>query len=391
MCRLYTRILIAVALSIIALLFWILLPPQPPGPPQHVAARFYRLQFASCVLWWALLRRVTGRHLYELASLQGSVCTRPSWMATATLRRLHAWRTWVFVAMPVAELAVALYYAAEFYGVLPGHDDVVVPVTASWLPGGALSLRLVAAAVVSAYHLLETSVTQRHGEFPLLYNAWAMCVPDSSYASALSLGIAIHFVFSSGVAKVLVGGGVEWIKPGTMRTYLSLYGASKSAKPLIPALNKWVARRDWATTSIGAATLVLECVLIPGCLLLPPEWRFVGALTMIVMHVGITVVMSTMVGLAFFTVLPSYLVGFACLADVAASPQWWCAVVVGLGPTLVRRERRERGEREERQEARDERGEKDERGNYSKRKREKERRDCTSSYRAVYMCCIRVL
>ena len=124
MCRLYTRILIAVALSIIALLGWYLLPPQPPGPPQHVAARFYRLQFASCVLWWALLRRVTGRHLYELASLQGSVCTRPSWVATGTLRRLHAWRTWVFVAMPVAELAVALYYAAEFYGVLLGHDDV---------------------------------------------------------------------------------------------------------------------------------------------------------------------------------------------------------------------------------------------------------------------------
>ena len=53
-------------------------------------------------------------------------------------------------------------------------------------------LRLAVAGAVSLYHLLEHSTTQRHGEFPLLYNAWAMVLPDGRYASAASFGIKPH-------------------------------------------------------------------------------------------------------------------------------------------------------------------------------------------------------
>jgi hypothetical protein len=67
-------------------------------------------------------------------------------------------------------------------------------------------LRLAIAGAVSLYHLLENSTTNRHGDFPLLYNVWAMCLPDAGYASAASFGIGIHFVLSSGVSKLLIGG-----------------------------------------------------------------------------------------------------------------------------------------------------------------------------------------
>jgi hypothetical protein len=276
---------------------------------QHSPQRqFYRWQFVCTALFWLQFRRRTGKHLWEIAN--GAVCTRPSWLPTAPLLALHRLRVPVFVLMP-------LMMAMSSLGSLSGSRP----------------LRLLTALVTSAYHLIESSVTNRHGEFPMLYNSWAMLLPDP-YAQAASLGVAVNFVLSSGIAKLQVG-GLGWMRPRTMRAYLDIYAASRSAPPLSPTLNRFLARRDWATGAIGVGTILLECGLIPATLLMPAPWRrVVGVGAMVAMHCGIGVAMSAQVGLLFLTALPSYISGFSCEAAVGSGP-WVVAACAGLGPSLL--------------------------------------------------------
>ena len=154
-------------------------------------------------------------------------------------------------------------------------------------------------------------------------------------ARAACLGIVVNFILCAGLAKVMVG-GAGWLAPDTMREYLTIYGASTSRPPVSKRLNAWLRARSWACAGIGAATVALECVLIPSTLLLPPPARWLGALALVLMHVGIALVMSLEVGIVFLTTLPSYLVGFGC---VGAAKQTDFLAALSLGadelPALV--------------------------------------------------------
>jgi hypothetical protein len=190
--------------------------------------------------------------------------------------------------------------------------------------------------MVSLYHLVESSLTRRHGEYPLLYNVWAMCLPWSEYAHAASWGIAIHFVFSTGLAKLVIGGFGGWTSPATLKFYFNLFYHRKinMQRPFWPSWNRWVCQRDWATRFMALSTIFLECFLVPGTLLLPPHQRYVARWAMIPFHLGIFLIMSRMVGLGFATTIPNYLIGFSSRAVVGTGP-WLCAVAVAFLPTIL--------------------------------------------------------
>merc|ERR1712203_1251922 len=116
-----------------------------------------------------------------------------------------------------------------------------------------------------------------------------MCLPNS-YAHAFAFGVVVHFVLASGFAKLWAGGSA-WIKPGTMRRYLDVYRPSSTANPGIPKLNAWFAQRDWATASLGVGTIVIEVIIIPLTLLMPPEERVLALWGMIALHIGIAVLL----------------------------------------------------------------------------------------------------
>ena len=270
-----------------------------------VQSYFYGSQLACLLAWWCVVRVVTRKHLYDLCA--GSVLTRPLWLSERTILRLHERRRTAFVALPCA-LALA-----------------------SLKP--SLVARLVVALSMSLYHLTESSATNRHGEYPLLYNAWAMVLPGR-LAHAASFGIAVHFVLSSGIAKLWYG-GLEWCSPRTMAVYLDTYRPSKSSPPLSRGLSAWLARRAWATRAIAVGTVALECVLVPATLLLPSAAsRRVGTALMVAMHLGIGGAMSARVGIVFLTTLPCYAVGFSCDAPVG-SREWWLAAALALLPTAL--------------------------------------------------------
>ena len=171
--------------------------PQPPhealsskkrAAAMTIHSSFYASQLACLLVWSGLVRVMTGRHLHALCA--GAVLTRPPWLSARWLLLLDKHRSSVFAALPVV-LAVAAVWPS------------------SW------PVRLIAAVAVSLYHLLESSGTNRHGEYPLMYNALGMLLP-ADHAHAFALGVAIHFVLSSGVAKLQYGGRA-WLEEGTMR------------------------------------------------------------------------------------------------------------------------------------------------------------------------------
>jgi hypothetical protein len=263
--------------------------------------RFYSLQLASVTLWWCLIRLATGKHLYSLC--QGSVVTRPSWLAKRWLLLLASQRKFVVIAYPLSLVLGAL-----------GSEYTAV--------------RALVALAVSLYHLLETSYTSRHGEYPVMYTSWVMVLP-AHLAQAGAFGVAIHFVLSCGLAKCVVGGVRPWVSDA-MAAYLDVYYESATSRPASRMLNRWLKRH---AALAGLGTIALECVAVPATLALPATARpLVGVWGMIALHVGIALGMSVRVALVFTTTLPVYVVGFGCEAPVG-SGAWWLAAVLALLPS----------------------------------------------------------
>ena len=267
---------------------------------------FCAFELVALLTWWLLFRLTTGRHAISLAA--SSVYVRPRWLPIGTMQALHAHRLTIFALAPTA-LAISALAPSSYI------------------------VRCMLTIAISIYHLVESSASGRHGEYPLLYITWAWLLLPDEWAHAACFGVMVHFVFSSGVAKLIVG-GTKWMGPHTMKAYLDLYLPSKSNPPLSRRLNAEIADREWVMQLIGVGTIALECVLIPSCLLLPPAYRPLGALAMLSMHIGIALCLSLQVGLRFLTTLPCYLLGFICNAPIGSAP-WALAVAIGMLPSIL--------------------------------------------------------
>lgn len=270
----------------------------------HIASSFYLAQLIAVFVWSLLLRITTRKHLHELCN--GSVYTRPSWLPAPFLRLLLEHKQPVVIGLPIA--LIIGFLVAEH-----------------------MAVRLMVALAVSMYHLVETAFTSRHGEYPVLWCAWAMVLP-APYSQAAALGVATNFVLQCGVAKCMIGGARQWAAPGTMSVYLNVYFNSKTSRPLSRALNRLLVRFDGL---VGLLTILLEVVLIPAALFLPAPLRYVvGVWGMIALHIGIAFGMSLRVGLVFLTTLPTYITGFGCDARVG-STEWCLAAAIALGPSAI--------------------------------------------------------
>lgn len=292
---------------------------------EDVASWFYKLQLFAVAANWLLAYAGAGKPLWSTA--HGSTATRPSWLPVAILSHILRKRKALFLVVPV--LCACAGWVGDLCGSL-----------------GCLTCRWLAAIGISLYHLAETSITNRHGEFVFLYNAWAMALPvATSWRHALSFGIAVHFVLSTGWSKVSVGGfdplplglGVPaWLRPSTMRTYLRLYRGARSgaARPALEALSRWMSDVPVMCSLLSMQTLVFEVIFVPAVMFLDAEWRNLAAVLMLLMHVGIFALMSKAVGSFFVTAFPSYVIGFTCRARPFVEAEWWLAFAVGVCPTL---------------------------------------------------------
>lgn len=269
------------------------------------AALFYKWQCAACLLWWLLVFIGTKRPIW--AHARASVFTRPPYLSKSLLRTLRH-RSFVVFALAPTSMAVAAANSHVFLA------------------------RLFAALCFSAYHLLETSASNRHGEYPLLHCMWALLLPPH-LAHPLCMAAALNFILSAGVSKLLVPSARgEWMRPDTMRVYLQSYRSSKTMPPLLPFLTDLLLARPWALSFMATATLLLELLLVPLiALLAPPPMRIISAYLMIAMHIGIALVQSFKLCLIFCTTLPLYFLAFSCTSPPLSLP-WLLAAAIALQP-----------------------------------------------------------
>jgi len=283
------------------------MPPQPAELDTAFAATFYTWQCVACLTWWLLVFLGTKRPIW--AHARGSVFTRPPYLPKALLHALRRHSFLVFVLAPTS-MAFAAANAHVFLA------------------------RLCAALCFSIYHLLETSASNRHGEYPLLACMWLLLLPPP-LAHPLCMGAVLNFVVSAAAAKLLTPSARgEWLRPDTMRVYLEAYRCSRTMPPLLPHLTDLLLARPWALSCIAAATLLLELLLVPLIpFLAPPPLRIISAHLMMAMHVGIALVQSFKLCLIFCTTLPTYFLAFSCTSP-PSSPPCLLAAAIALQPLL---------------------------------------------------------
>ncbi len=151
-------------------------------------------QGLTFVLWWSLVYKYTRAHLHT--ATYGPVVTRPTWLPFHILHALQARRALLFAALPVCLIGSSF---------VAGGD------------GAGLVVRVASCVSCTLYHLVESSVTNRHGEYPLLYASWALLLPPAACHAAV-FGATCHFILSTAYAKLRCGPhALSWIQPGTMK------------------------------------------------------------------------------------------------------------------------------------------------------------------------------
>lgn len=270
------------------------------------------------LLLWTIFSIGGGRDFHAAMPQKRSLVTRPTWLPA----RLVLW-----LARPSVYLTLC-------------HAAPVALLIASVAPDSLLA-RLCVAVVVALYSLAESSSTHSHRDYPGTYICAASVVLPNDLLRGFALGVCIFFIGASGVGKLQVGGLTAWASPATLRGVLKKYVARSlddpaGGIPLLPGLTSWLCNGETVGNGLlcllASGTLLFEVVLVPASLVMPPWYAQAMIGMSVTMHLGITVLQSALIGVAFLPNLASYALGFG--SGVAQhSRAWLCALVVVAVPT----------------------------------------------------------
>lgn len=263
---------------------------------------------------WLLGIAVTGQDI-TCRGVGCPVALLPSWCP-------KKWLQFMLRPFPFLALYPATWISLMLVGFCPQHQ----------------ALRILAATALTLYVFAESSVTHGHRDHANVYTAWAVALLPAGYAEGVSLGVCVFMMGSSGFCKVMVGGTKHWAAPDTLRAVLNEYkdlpfGVGPGSK----ALCEYCVARDWILLLLNVGTLLFECGLAPAALIMPPGWRFVMIVGSVALHLGICVLQSFGIGLAFLPGLATYFVGYAAGEGdhvEVLSQEWVCSIVIFALPTL---------------------------------------------------------
>lgn len=279
--------------------------------------KFFATAAVTMFGFWAIVSWGANKDFHK-RYMTVSVLTRPSWMKSLfmvqVLRRSHLYLT-ICHATPLG-LALAAYW----------KDSIV--------------LRAGAVLMFSFYVLMETCHSHSHRDYANMYVMWGTLLLPCVMSKGLALGICVHFIGSSGLAKVVVGSLKDWVSPKTMRGVLKTYGQLDvtAGGPGWPALNQWSVERNIVLVMMSLSTLIFECIAVPAALIMNEKSRPLLALTSVMLHIGIAAAQSFGIGFAFIPNIATYLFGFGndgC-KPMSGDTDWIIAVsVVALSSILV--------------------------------------------------------
>lgn len=96
-------------------------------------------------------------------------------------------------------------------------------------------------------------------------------------------------------------------------------------------MNRWLRGASWARAGLSACTLMFEVLVVPAALLVAPSYRLLVALSALLMHVGIGLAQSALIGLAFLPNLAAYAFGFSAGGPVPGEGiAWFLAVALAV-------------------------------------------------------------
>ena len=269
---------------------------------------------------WAVFSLGGGEDFYR-RGLKCPVATRPTWLPGGFL---------------------ALLLRPTPYLTLCHGTPVVLGIVGMW-GHDMWGCRIFASVVLSLYALAESAVTNSHRDYTLVYCSWALVIfhGRDHLARGFALGVCVYFMSASGLGKLHIAGAGAWAHSSTLTGVLQLYGTYSLGEggPASRALNEMVASSPLLVSGLSSSTLIFECILVPASLAIRPEQRPIIAAMAFGLHVGIAMVQSFGIGLAFIPNTASYVLGFGgILSSTSMSgpgvavnePGWWMAVAVAV-------------------------------------------------------------
>jgi hypothetical protein len=278
--------------------------------PIDPVSSFYFLAAASQITCWAIMSIADGCRDFHSRGSRYSLATKPTLFPQSIFLTLHL----KFLYLILCHLTPFVLYVVSVHS-------------------NNFYCRLLAALVMSMYCLAETSVTNSHRDYLNMYTCWAILLSkNDEVAAGFALGFCILLISGSGWAKILIG-GKAWAESSTLVTILESYHSLTLSEcgPLLPFLNRIFRRNPFLITFLSTSTLIFECAAVPLCLLLPSNLRYIMMIASIGMHIGIGIVQSFIIGVAFLPNVATYYFGFGSPVVQFGTKGWYaaCSCVIG--------------------------------------------------------------
>ena len=132
------------------------------------------------LLVWVVFSGFIGCDFHR-RSMSAPILTRPTWVPRGVMQLLRQERVFLLLC----------------------HSNTVVLFAAAAAPDNIM-WRLAAACVLSLYQLAESSCTHSHRDYAAVYCAWALALLPPALAHGVALGVCVHFIASSGFAKLVI-------------------------------------------------------------------------------------------------------------------------------------------------------------------------------------------
>lgn len=142
--------------------------------------------------------------------------------------------------------------------------------------------------------LRRSATTHSHRDYPCLYVSWALVLLPPIYAQGFALGVCVHFIGSSGLSKLWIGGAMSWSSPSTMRKVLTHYSKlGYGWGPAMLVLNALFCKHNILLTAVSVGTLIFECIMTPMSLFIAPQHRIWMTATSVGLHIGTIILLGT--------------------------------------------------------------------------------------------------